>query len=239
MANSIIPFSAELAQQLIESANGFPVDFDLAWQWLGFSRRDSALRKLKRFKDGEDFHQIVEKTTGRDLQRFWLSVECFKMLGMLAQTEQGDQVRSYFLECERIAKQQSAPLSVWDTIIASAQAQKLIEQRQDAMEQLLLQSIAQKDEEIRLLKATVEVVDMESQANSAELERFRNGHGYYFSIAGWCSKQGWKLALSEMNNLGRKATAMCKTMGIQPVPVNDPRWGTVNTYPDSVLMELV
>jgi KilA-N domain len=131
------------------------------------------------------------------------------------------------------------PLSIMDMIIASAQAHKILEQRQLATEQLLKEAIAQKDEEIRRLKATVEVVDMESQANSAELERFRNGHGFYFSIAGWCSKHGAKLSLQDMNNLGRKATAMCKNLGIQPVPVNDPRWGQVNTYPDSVLMELV
>ena len=112
-------------------------------------------------------------------------------------------------------------MSVMDMIIASAEAHKLLVQRQDAAEQLLKESIAQKDEEIRMLKssiqtveATIEVVDMESQANSAELERFRNGHGYYFSIAGWCAKQGLKLSLSEMMHLGRKASAMCKTVGV-------------------------
>jgi hypothetical protein len=42
-----------------------------------------------------------------------------------------------------------------------------------------------------------------------------------------------------MELLGRKASAMCKQKGIRPEPVNDPRWGTVNTYPDSILMELV
>jgi phage anti-repressor protein len=238
MAHSIIPFSAELAQQLMESIEGFPVDFDLAWQWLGFSRKDSALRKLRQFKDGKDFHMIVEKTEGRDLQRFWLTVDCFKMLGMLAQTDQGDQVREYFLECERHVKQIKT-LSPAEFLVQAAQQMLALEQRQLATEQLLKEAIAQKDEEILRLKATVEVVDMESQANSAELERFRNGHGFYFSIAGWCSKHGAKLSLQDMNNLGRKATAMCKNLGIQPVPVNDPRWGQVNTYPDSILMELV
>ncbi|MBX9257305.1 hypothetical protein H1Q63_25855 [Desmonostoc muscorum CCALA 125] len=36
-----------------------------------------------------------------------LSVDCFKLLAMLAETEQGDKVRLYFLECERIAKMAS------------------------------------------------------------------------------------------------------------------------------------
>ena len=161
------------------------------------------------------------------------------MLGMLAQTEQGDRVRQYFLECERIAKSEPAAMSIMDMIIASAQAHKALEQRQSAMEQLLRESIAQKDEEIALLKSTMETIDMETQANTAELDRFRNGHGYYFSIAGWCTKNGLRLSLKDMELMGRKASAMCKQQNIRPEPVSDPRWGTVNTYPDRILMELV
>jgi prophage antirepressor-like protein len=88
------------------------------------------------------------------------------------------------------------------------------------------------------LKETLEVVEMEVQANTAELERFRNGHGYYYSIAGYCSKLGQQRPLQWMNNQGRKASAMCRQKGIVPEKVSDPRWGTVNTYPDSVLNEL-
>jgi hypothetical protein len=49
MANGIIAFSQELAQQLVESHEQFPVDFDLAWVWMGYARRDAAVRKLKHF----------------------------------------------------------------------------------------------------------------------------------------------------------------------------------------------
>jgi hypothetical protein len=41
-----------------------------------------------------------------------------------------------------------------------------------------------------------------------------------------------------MKQQGRKASAICKMKGINPVPVTDPRWGNVNTYPDTVLVEL-
>lgn len=39
-------FSIELAKSLVESTEQFPVDFDVAWEWLGYSRKDSAKRVL-------------------------------------------------------------------------------------------------------------------------------------------------------------------------------------------------
>jgi prophage antirepressor-like protein len=98
--------------------------------------------------------------------------------------------------------------------------------------------LAKVEAENQQLKETLEVVEMEVQANTAELERFRNGHGYYYSIAGYCNKLGQQRPLQWMNNQGRKASAMCRQKGIVPEKVSDPRWGTVNTYPDSVLNEL-
>ena len=148
---------------------------------------------------------------------------------MMAGTEKGRQIRLYFIECERIAKAATAqqPQSTGDMLMMFAQAFKEHEQRLAAIE-----------EENQQLKEQIEAVDMETVANTAELERFRNGHGFWFSIAGWCSKHGIKKSIEWMKNQGRKAAALCKAKGLQPVPVNDPRFGTVNTYPDSVLSEL-
>ncbi|NEP61453.1 MAG: hypothetical protein F6K31_31630 [Symploca sp. SIO2G7] len=43
---------------------------------------------------------------------------------------------------------------------------------------------------------------------------------------------------SEMKSQGRKASALCRQKGISPQKVNDPRFGVVGTYPDSILDEL-
>lgn len=94
-------------------------------------------------------------------------------------------------------------------------------------------------EKIALLEFQQEAIELETDANTAELERFRNGHGYYFSIAGWCAKHDIRASLQEMTALGRKAAALCRLRQISPQKVNDPRWGEINTYPDSVLMEVV
>jgi phage anti-repressor protein len=105
MADIIL--SKDLVQSLINSADTFPVDFDDAWEWLGYTRKSSAKKKLvANFENGVDFCTKWCKTprSGRPEEKIYLTVECFKELGMLAQTEQGKLVRKYYLECERAVK---------------------------------------------------------------------------------------------------------------------------------------
>lgn len=102
-------FNIELAQSLLDSPDQFPVDFEQAWQWLGYTRKDSALKTLKNyFIFGEDFalRQSAEWTRdGRSSDFYVLTTNCLKEFGMVAKTEQGRLIRKYFLECETIAKQ--------------------------------------------------------------------------------------------------------------------------------------
>ena len=105
-------FSIELAKTFLESDEKFPIEFDLAWQWLGYTRKDSALDTLKSyFEEYLDFSGYSRKSSqgGRPSHSYRLTVNCFKELGMLAKTSQGKLVRKYFLECERIAKGVIAP----------------------------------------------------------------------------------------------------------------------------------
>lgn len=57
-------FSIELAKSYLESDERFPVEFDSAWQWLGYTRKDSALDTLKSyFEEGLDFSGCDRKTS--------------------------------------------------------------------------------------------------------------------------------------------------------------------------------
>jgi anti-repressor protein len=103
-------FSMHTASALLDSQDCYPVDFDLAWEWLGYSRKDNAKTSLfgANFEEGIDF--LIEKELGtlavpRPCGKIWLTVDCLKSWAMMAGTEQGKKVRNYFLECERIAKQ--------------------------------------------------------------------------------------------------------------------------------------
>lgn len=104
-------FSIEIALVLYESDEQYPVDFELAWQWLGYTRKDSAKKKLvKNFVEGEDYtlRRLAESAPSGGLthrEDIWLTVNCLKEMGMMAGTPKGKEVRSYFLQCEAIAKQ--------------------------------------------------------------------------------------------------------------------------------------
>ena len=114
-------FSIKLAQQLIESNNRFPVSFDLAWEWIGYSTKGHAKKSLldAGFIENEDLTIERKPTTtgfsgirGGDVnENISLTIECFKMWAMMAKTSQGREVREYFIKCERIAKQAIAPQS--------------------------------------------------------------------------------------------------------------------------------
>lgn len=115
--SSLTVFSLEVAQSLLDSGIEFPVDFDALWVWCGYSRKDSALRMLQD-QMSESLEFIVSHTKEEDVTAFggyrsttkyWLSVDAAKMFAMMAKTEKGKEVRKYFIECERIAKEKAQP----------------------------------------------------------------------------------------------------------------------------------
>lgn len=84
----------------------FPVPFDFAWQIAGYSRKDSAKRKLMKLKPGNDFHIDVEMVTrpqggGAKCEVISLTCDAMKHLCLVAETEEGYQIRQYFIEAEK------------------------------------------------------------------------------------------------------------------------------------------
>jgi phage anti-repressor protein len=112
---SELNFSPEQALELFNSTDEFPVDFDVAWQWIEYGRKaDAKVHFLKcNFLEAIDY-KVYRKAPensngGRPTEKILLTVDCFKMWAMMANTVQGRLVRQYFLECEKIAKQKAQP----------------------------------------------------------------------------------------------------------------------------------
>ena len=108
---TILTFNQESAIALYQSNDEFPVNFEDAWQWLGYSSKQSAKKKLLRnFEKGIDYlskWMSVAHSNGLTASRteeIHLTIDCLKSLGMMAGTEQGRIIRKYFLECERTLK---------------------------------------------------------------------------------------------------------------------------------------
>lgn len=104
-------FSKELALSFLGSNNDFPVNFEDAWQWIGYSNKQAAKKKLTRnFEEGTDYlskWMSVPHSNGLTASRtetIFLTVDAFKSLAMMAGTEKGRETRQYFLRCEKELK---------------------------------------------------------------------------------------------------------------------------------------
>ena len=113
----------------------FPVDFDDAWQWVGYSTKQKAKDALERaFVEGEDYHinrkvKVVKRKQGGGTaaDSINLSLDCFKAFCMMAGTEKGKEVRRYFIEAEKRLRQ-----IVDDRRISKAVRRSLTDQIRDS-----------------------------------------------------------------------------------------------------------
>jgi phage anti-repressor protein len=89
--------------QIVRSTEQYPVDFDRAWQWVGYASKQKGLDSLKRnFEEEIDFSTTRLKSTGgRPTDGYFLTVDCFKVFCMMAGTEKGKEVRQYYLRIEK------------------------------------------------------------------------------------------------------------------------------------------
>lgn len=106
--------SIELVKTFVESTEDFPVDFDDAWRWIGYSRKDTAKELLlSKFESGFDYIIFAPEQTGakkrgrggHNRDTIFLGVDCFKSFCMMVGTAKGRDVRQYFLKCEHSLKQ--------------------------------------------------------------------------------------------------------------------------------------
>jgi hypothetical protein len=99
-------------EALAGSNDGFPVDFDDAWKWIGYSRKDNALVALKAELDLDVEYMLLNiqeqdvPLTFSDFQRshptkYMLSIEGFKIFCQAAGTTQGKKVRRQYIQIEK------------------------------------------------------------------------------------------------------------------------------------------
>jgi len=77
--------------------------------------------------------------------------------------------------------------------------------------------------------------DVALTANAA-LAVAQCNHGHY-SVLGWSRLCGMKIDLQTASRVGKVLTAICERRGLPTERVRDPRFGSVRTYPESVLRE--
>ena len=99
-----------LVFSIVKSEEEFPIDFDDAWKWIGYSTKGNGKRVFEsaRFTEGDDFQIFIindkKSERGRPRQKIKLTADCFKTFCMMAGTQKGREVRAYFLNCEKELK---------------------------------------------------------------------------------------------------------------------------------------
>ena len=212
--DNLMTFSIELAQQLVESEDTFPVNLDDAVIWLKYSQKQNALNTLKSyFEEGVDFICSNIKTSqgGRPSHSYYLTVGCFKELGMLCKTSQGKQIRKYFLECEKVAKQKSLTATP-QTYIEALKALVVVE---EAKEQLALEN--------SILQSQVQDLEADNERQAELVDELYN----YSSI----------VRIAKLNNISEKSfnwrrlKSTCEVLKLEILQAPDQKFGVRNLYP--------
>jgi hypothetical protein len=153
----------------------------------------------------------------------YLTVDCFKSLGMMAGTQKGKEVRKYFLECEKIAKQKSEPLDAIAEMemIARTATHLAALQRQSAQQQKQLD------------QAEVRITAIE-----CEQGRYMSPGGYKYTVLGFAKKNGLEISSATASTKGKAAAKLCREREIVIEQIYDTRFGHVNIYPESILIEI-
>ena len=74
--------------------------------------------------------------------------------------------------------------------------------------------------------------------HDGEVDRIFHPDGTYFSIRGYANKVKQKLSKKEGSDLGRAATKISRQLEISIDKLDDPRYGAVNVYHESVLAQV-
>ena len=115
--------------------------------------------------------------------------------------------------------------------------------RQDHSGDVLLDGLKSlvllRESQIVLERRTAEATQLASEAKhlaQAVMAKVEANHGC-FSILGFARLRNMEMPVSEASKHGKKLTAMCAERGIEIQRLTDPRFGIVNTYPESILEE--
>lgn len=98
----------EVVFELIDNLEGHPIDFDAAWKWAGYSKKENAKRVLNSsFSRGSDFYSIIStiRKKGNPEEKINLTIDCFKHFCIMANTKKGEECRKYLLDCEKKFRQ--------------------------------------------------------------------------------------------------------------------------------------
>lgn len=152
----------------IASTDRFPIDFDTVWPWLGYSRKDNAKRLLKLPElEGEIIFLNVEGNSGegigdsaaqnsgagRPTEIIKMTVDGFKIVCLIAQTDRARIVRQHYLMLEKSVHALKRAIDTGEVALTPGEAARKrarVEAAEDRQEAL---AIAEHEHRLAELKA--------------------------------------------------------------------------------------
>lgn len=158
--------------------------------------------------ENQDYVELALSARSRD---FAISLDFAKKICMMANTAKGDEMRDYFIDCEKKVDQVKSIMVNYsnDPIIAMRVDQIETKKRLEAQEKRL-----------KLVEAKTTT------------------RPDYFTIAGYATLQGMSVNLKMASRLGKAASKICKERGLKTDSTPDARYGVVKMYPTHVLEEV-
>lgn len=93
------------------------------------------------FEENQDFVRVDKNVRGNQAKEYALTLDCAKEISMLQRNDKGKEARKYFIEVEKLAKQQLAPTNPLDLL------------------KLAVSEMEKKDKQIAVLQPKAELMD--------------------------------------------------------------------------------
>jgi P22_AR N-terminal domain len=137
---------------------------------------------------------------------------------------------AYQKECVRVLREHFfGPVTTGDSILDSLERTR---RTIDAIAETRRRQIALE----RAQAVTHELAEEAHQVATAALCQATMNHGH-FAVIGYSRLMGREMTLAEASQHGRELSGICRTRNIRIGNMTDPRFGRVNTYPESLLRE--
>lgn len=159
--------------------------------------------------------KFVHNSAGRPGDNYAISLDTAKHLAMIERNEKGFQIREYFIEVEKKAKE--------NQIVAM----------ENPIVKLALQYAKVEDEQRRQLQL---LIDQQKQIDNIkeDIDCTEN----YFKARAFANMKGLRLTRMEHQKFGKQAAHVSRQRGYRIDPAICPEWGKVNRYHIDVLEEV-
>jgi KilA-N domain len=121
-------------------------------------------------------------------------------------------------------------------LLADIAQQMAIQEKIQIAQAMKLETI---ERQLALEASRTDELTQLARQHDGEIDRIFNPNGHYFSVMGYARNRGLEVGIESAKAIGSKCAAFCRRNGISIEKLTDPRFGTVGSYPESVIAQYI